>query len=382
MDIEVFRQTMYVRESSHRLRSTPYGTTYRLCDMVWNFALFRREMLADHRWDDELKLGEHAPYFYEVKRAAKWRVACVPEVACYHVPDDRTPQYLGYRRRAVEYFRGYLRRQGLKDYRRIAPREFVDETETKPPVVVLGVGHSGTSILARMLHAAGWDAVDADQPFAESVSVRALNQYVQQHGFLPPRRARTLLGSLPRPWAVKDPRFVMTLHHWMPHLAALDARPALVRITRDLSHVAESYRRRGYRGDLTHMLRQREAMCLQQYERWPWGKLTIEYEKLGAAAKLFRHDRAPGEPQPAIFPPALAALSGVHEAQFLELGEFGAGEPTGMAADSADWQRFQKQGSSSDSADATQPGIQADSQFLAQRDWTGAAALQGRDGSD
>src|SRR5262245_62058812 len=58
LDIEVFRGTMYVREATHRLRFTAAGLPYRLCDMVWNFALFRKEMLADHRWNDRLKVGE------------------------------------------------------------------------------------------------------------------------------------------------------------------------------------------------------------------------------------------------------------------------------------------------------------------------------------
>ena len=291
MDFEPFRDVLYVREATHRLRSTPHGVTYRLCDMVWNFALFRREMLAEHRWIDKLKVGEHTPFFYEIKKAARWRVACVPDVVCYHIADDRSRKYLAHRRRAGDFFREYLTDNGFNDYRRMPPRQYVDERQSRPSAIVLGVGHSGTSILVRMMHAAGWEAVDADRQFAESVSVRKLNQFVQRFGYLPPGRARRLLAALPSPWAVKDPRFVTTLHHWLPHLNLLGQQPALVRIVRRPEDILASYRRRGAAGDLETLVRLRTRQCQEQYERWPWAKMTIEYERLGAAASLFEKDR-------------------------------------------------------------------------------------------
>ncbi|MEZ6065478.1 MAG: hypothetical protein R3B90_07140 [Planctomycetaceae bacterium] len=287
--------------------------------------MFRREMLASHRWLDELKVGEHAPYFYEVKKAAQWRVACAPEVVCYHVPDERTADYLAYRRRARDYFQSYLRRNGFEQYRRVAPRVFADVFNNKPPVVVLGVGHSGTSILTRMLHAAGWDPVDADRDFAESVSIRQLNQMIQKHGLLPPRRAHALLKVLPSAWAIKDPRFVMTLNHWLPHFSMLEAPPCLVRINRDPAEVVASYRRRGVRGDLPLLVEQRQSLAEQQYDRWPWSKLTIEYERLGEAAALFQPDAARRSKENLLSPRPLGSWQGLRRQQAgepLNLGEF------------------------------------------------------------
>ncbi|MBL9090597.1 MAG: glycosyltransferase family 2 protein [Planctomycetaceae bacterium] len=43
-------------------RVTPQGVTYQICDMCFNFALFRRAMLRDHLWNEHLKLGEHYAY--------------------------------------------------------------------------------------------------------------------------------------------------------------------------------------------------------------------------------------------------------------------------------------------------------------------------------
>src|SRR5690606_29306289 len=148
-DLEVFRQVMYIRDSFHRLRVTPSGIPYRLCDVVWNFALFRREMLEVHRWDERLKVGEHSPYFFEVKRAAQWRVACCPSVIVNHDTGGRSEHYQSFRGRSRQFFDEYLRRNGLSDYRRDSPWRFEDELESRPCIVVLGVGHSGTSILTK-----------------------------------------------------------------------------------------------------------------------------------------------------------------------------------------------------------------------------------------
>ncbi len=225
LDIEIFRDTFYVRESEHRLRVTSSGTAYRICDVIWNFALFRAEMLKEHRWDDGLKVGEHAPFFHQVKMAARWRVACCPSVVLYHVPDNRTGEYQRYRQRARKHFREYLARYNLSQYYRIPPMRFLDDLELKPCVVIMGVGHSGTSVLAKMLHAAGWEPGDADRPYGESFSIREINRQVQKTGVFPYEKAKAVLTNLPRPWAIKDPRFVMTLHHWLPVLNQLENAP-------------------------------------------------------------------------------------------------------------------------------------------------------------
>lgn len=301
LDIEIFRGTLGVRDSAHRVRVTPTGVPYRLCDIVWNFALFRREMLAEHRWDDRLKVGEHAPYFHQVKLAARWRVACCPSVVVDHDTAERHKDYRRYRQRARDFFEEYLRRNGLDDYHRFTPWRFEDDPEDRPCVVLMGVGHSGTSVAAKMFHAAGWEPADADGEFGESVSVRTLNQQVERRGRLPEKEAIATLESLPRPWAVKDPRFVTTLHHWLPHFARMERPPLLVRIVRDTDRVIHSHLRRDAVGDVPHTLEQRLRSCRRQYALWPWSRLTIEYERLGPATGLFApttNDGATGTVEP------------------------------------------------------------------------------------
>ena len=45
----------------------------------------------------------------------------------------------------------------------------------RPSVILLGIGHSGTSIIAGMMFELGWQRNDADAQFNESVSIRDIN---------------------------------------------------------------------------------------------------------------------------------------------------------------------------------------------------------------
>jgi hypothetical protein len=287
LDIEVFRDTMFVREATHRLNVTPRGIPYRFCDMIWNFALFRKEMLDDHRWIDRLKVGEHCPYYHQVKLAAKWRVAACNATRIYHVPEKRSPDYLKYRRRAQELFDSYLKEHGINHYHRVLPYHFEDDETEKPSLIVLGVGHSGTTVLTQMLGRAGWNLGDADKEFSEHCAVRRLNQHVEKTGHLPHKEARQVLDSLPTPWVIKDPRFVATLHHWIPLFFKQDRKPVLVRIQRDRDAVISSYQRRSAPGDVVQRVDMALKLCRQQQERWPWERVTIEYERLAAAVAQF-----------------------------------------------------------------------------------------------
>jgi len=77
----------------------------------------------------------------------------------------------------------------------------------RPHIVVLGIGHSNTSITSKQLFALGWNAGDADAEFVDSVSLRDINLQIAKTGEFSLREAREALAALPQPWAVKDPRF-------------------------------------------------------------------------------------------------------------------------------------------------------------------------------
>ena len=294
LDIEVCRGVMRVREATHRVHITDGGLPYRLCDMVWNFALFRRDMLREHRWIDALKVGEHCPYFYEVKLAGRWRVAYTSASKLHHVPHVRDAEYLEHRHRAEELMSAYLGVRGIERYERVLPYHFEDETGGMPPVVILAVGHSGTTVTTRALQRLGWNLGDADCEYAEHRLCRRINQFIEKSGRVPRRVMARMLSQLPSPWVLKDPRFVQTLHHWLPAFELVDPKPVLLCLRRDREAMHQSYERRGAAGDVRHRvdwhLRQRDW----QYSRWPYGRMSLSLENLAAAAATFDPQRQPG----------------------------------------------------------------------------------------
>ncbi len=288
LDIEVCRQTMRVREATHRQEVTSCGIPYRLCDMVWNFALFRRAILQEHRWVDALKIGEHCPYFYEVKLGRRWRVASCSVPKIYHTPNRRPVDYLKYRRRAAQYFQAYLTARGIAHYERILPYHYEDSSTLIPPVIVLAVGHSGTSVATRMLQKLGWNlGQPVDRIFAEHISIRKLNRQVIDRGHLDLAAARRALASLPMPWALKDPRFVQTLQYWLPLFSEMEIKPVVLRLRRELTATKHSYRRRGAPGDVERRIEQLAHSRDALYDLWPWARFTLEYEKIAAAVAVF-----------------------------------------------------------------------------------------------
>src|SRR6185437_9108184 len=98
---------------------------------------------------------------------------------------------------------------GVKDFRQDKILWNEAAQHGRPNVLVYGVGHSGTTILTRMLFALGWNSADADEQYAESVSIRDLNRrLLSDRGKEIDRSGLTAaLSALPDPWALKDPRF-------------------------------------------------------------------------------------------------------------------------------------------------------------------------------
>ena len=105
-----------------------------------------------------------------------------------------------------------------------------------------------------------------------------------------------VVREFPRPWVLKDPRFARTLEAWLPAFDQLDAKPTLVWIRRDENAVAASFRRRGRVAgrELAHV-RWLFARAQENFDRWPWTKVTIEYERIAEAVKLMDIGQAGGQ---------------------------------------------------------------------------------------
>lgn len=78
---------------------------------VINFALMRREMFNDVKWDNRLKLVEHSDFYLQL-RETDWKVYYVPEVICQTIK-SRDRDYLRMRRRK-KFFKTFFKKWGVK----------------------------------------------------------------------------------------------------------------------------------------------------------------------------------------------------------------------------------------------------------------------------
>jgi hypothetical protein len=258
------------------------GSAYRPCHALLNFGIFRRDVLAKHPWDEDLPInGEHREWYFRLWRVGAWRFAWAPVCEIDH-HRDRPEGYAGMRTRK---FAAVARKKmGLRFGTLVHDRD-----RERPNIVVLGVGHANTSITTRQLHVLGWQAGDADEEFAESVSVREINQRFLKTGQFDQRVAATVLARLPEPWVIKDPRFAETLSEWLPALVRY--RPLLLWVTKDQDRVIESYVRRGNRRDAAERrVRQRESACARHFACWPWPKVQFDAHDITSAVSLFDSD--------------------------------------------------------------------------------------------
>jgi len=68
-------------------------------DLVLNFFIARKEVWNDIKWDEELKMVEHADYFLRLKQLNKWKVIYDPILFGNHYSYEfRTQEYKSFRR--------------------------------------------------------------------------------------------------------------------------------------------------------------------------------------------------------------------------------------------------------------------------------------------
>lgn len=179
------------------------------------------------------------------------------------------------------------------------------ERDDRPNIIVFGVGHSGTTLLAKMLFALGWNQGEspdaADEDYGEHRKIRECNRYVLEHKAIPPE-AEAVLRDLKSPWAIKDPRFVITLSSWQPVFASgLGQLPVLLWSIKELEEVTRSHAIRGEMvngkpGSHDHTVEELWQLAAEHYSNWPGAKLRLSYQQIAIAASLFLPNRTPGGP--------------------------------------------------------------------------------------
>lgn len=304
----VRRQLELVQPPAHGWRTTPENTPYRFCDMGFNFFLGRREALLEHPWDEDLPLMEHAAWFWANREQQRWRVAFTPTAVADHAQDLTDEEYNQYRLQASNYQSVISLKYGWDSIRRYEAPPSAPSSVTlptyKPNIVVLGVGHSGTTVFTRQIAALGWNLCDADDTFAESVSVRAVNEQFVAGGEFSWKEARAVYKQLRSPWVIKDPRFVLAIEKWRS--VWQHNPPLLVYLSRDVEQLENSYRRRGEcfpdgrPGAFGRPLAELVDKARLYYRRWPWWKITFDFGDFNDAVGLFDPTAAVSSPIPRV----------------------------------------------------------------------------------
>ena len=170
----------------------------------------------------------------------------------------------------------------------------------RPNLVVVGVGHAGTTILTQMLGELAWNIVGADARYAENIKVRNANRVALSREELPEHLIEEIVVELNEnePWVIKDPRFSVTLHLWKNVFNKLNSFPVLVHIARDLHDVKSSYikRKEIVRGCPGNMWKgashgftvdEQLKMLCQCLSVWKEPIIDITYEQIKQATALF-----------------------------------------------------------------------------------------------
>lgn len=273
-----FRGRLTTIDNASKFRITPEFVPYRYADMVFNFFLCRREAFNDIRWDESLKLAEHLDHMFRIFQERKWRIAHTPNCIAIHDLSDRSQHYVEHRIRARDWVRKW---QATKTYRDVSQ---YTNWYGKPNVIIYGVGHSGTSYVSKCFKSLGWDLLDADEEYHESLIIRRINNtYYREGNFNTANAAAALRGK--HGWCIKDPRFVETLPLWLPIFQQLKTEPILLWLKKDINDVRQSYERRselvaGKAGVRDLSVEDLYEMAERNYKLWPFSKISINYEDI------------------------------------------------------------------------------------------------------
>ena len=170
----------------------------------------------------------------------------------------------------------------------------------RPNLVVVGVGHSGTTILTKMISELGWCSVGADERYLENTKVREANRHALTKETLPVVLVKDIISELNEnePWVIKDPRFTVTLHLWKNVFTRLNSFPVVIKISKDLRSVKDSYIRRKeivkgkpgnkWKGALAGCTVDEQVEMLDtQLASWQFPVIDLTYSQLKEATNLF-----------------------------------------------------------------------------------------------
>lgn len=181
-------------------------------------------------------------------------------------------------------------------------QKVLDTLNARPNIIVFGVGHSGTTVLARIINTLGWNikgprtSVDTTHwECANMVEVNAAYLGEIQDGKRTDRcepgsaefregDARYIFKHLPKPWVVKDPRLVWCFDQWLRVFEdTLEELPLMVYLTRNSAALARSYSKEGQPAH-TQMLLEEQVRAQRVFDEYEGPKFHLEFEAIVTAA--------------------------------------------------------------------------------------------------
>lgn len=291
-DLEMHDNALVHVRSRVNRRLTPSGTIYRPCMALLNFFVARRDVLLDVKWDEHLAMAEHTEFFWRLSlRGRRRSCALVDGVAIEH---DKTSMYretyAPLRRAAgIKYVERQKQILGVNEivYGPRTPRQLLGaDSAAYPNIVILTIGHTGSSLLVEQLRRLGWQTGETRPPFNELLEMHEVNRSLRAGKPFDVDRARAAIDSLPQPWIVKDPKLTQHLHRWIDVFAPY--RPLLLWQTKDVRLVDASMKRSGFFRNPQRLTEEAERQFLQ----WPWAKIKIDNAQIAAACQLFDPERA------------------------------------------------------------------------------------------
>jgi hypothetical protein len=284
--------TLHAAPPARPWQATASGTWYRRVDRFVNVFLARRELLMAHPWNERHKIsGEHLDHCLRLQRAGA--VAAYTPQCIIGERKSNSPKYEQLRKRGrgkqSHADLGVKNKTGLWAFAAEAGvgalARPADAPRPEPPcIVLLTVGHTGSTVVAGLFGALGWHLPDNDPEYNEPRAIREANR-----AFLRGEKVdcQRIITDLPRPWLIKDPRFSQTLERWLPAFA--EFKPMLVWLERNEAAVRASWQRRGEPLDL---LGKRQKAAETAFEYWPWAKRKIDFEAVGRWVSSYKCDSA------------------------------------------------------------------------------------------
>lgn len=159
-------------------------------------------------------------------------------------------------------------------------------------IIVYGVGHSGTSILTKMLVELGFSVgKNMDEYHFEDIDARNINEAIlskEMDNDTAKIKIKEFLVNYPQLFVLKDPRFIWTLPIWEEVIQELNIPVFLLSIEKEASKILKSHQKRNEKVTL-EQIESKITIANNNYLNSSLTKYKFEFSQLIKAVSLFNN---------------------------------------------------------------------------------------------